>query len=108
MLYIETQKAKNGELSVVEVIELINKIIDEDTQKSKLLYQQTEKSEEKISSITEIISKAEEQNKNREWYFRTVKPHYVLYGRLEHRYTKQCLNMRKSAKRKYGNVQERL
>lgn len=66
MLYIETQKAKNGELSVVEVIELINKIIDEDTQKSKLLYQQTEKSEEKISSITEIISKAEEQNKNRE------------------------------------------
>ena len=66
VLYIETQKAKNGELSVVEVIELINKIIDEDTQKSKLLYQQTEKSEEKISSITEIISKAEEQNKNRE------------------------------------------
>lgn len=43
-----------------------------------------------------------------EWYFRTVKPHYVLYGRLEHRYTKQCLNMRKSAKRKYGNMQERL
>lgn len=43
-----------------------------------------------------------------EWYFRTVKPHYVLYGRLEHRYTKQCLNMRKSAKRKHGNVQERL
>lgn len=66
VLYIETQKAKNGELSVVEVIELINKIVDEDTQKSKLLYQQTEKSEEKISSITEIISKAEEQNKNRE------------------------------------------
>lgn len=66
MLYIETQKAKNGELSVVEVIELINKIVDEDTQKSKLLYQQTEKSEEKISSITEIISKVEEQNKNRE------------------------------------------
>ena len=91
MLYIETQKAKNGELSVVEVIELINKIIDEDTQKSKLLYQQTEKSEEKISSITEIISKAEEQNKNRE-----------LLATAKNKY-EQALPKSEELKKLYGN-----
>ena len=42
-----------------------------------------------------------------EWYFRTAKPHCVLSGRLGHRYMRQCQNMRKSAKRKSGNVQER-
>ena len=42
-----------------------------------------------------------------EWYSRTAKLHYVLSGRLGHRYMRQCQNMRKSAKRKSGNVQER-
>ena len=42
-----------------------------------------------------------------EWCSRTVKPHYVLSGRLGLRYMRQCQNMRKSAKRKFGNVQER-
>lgn len=42
-----------------------------------------------------------------EWYFRTAKPHYVLYVRSEHRYMKQCQNMRRSARRKFGNEQDR-
>ena len=63
---------------------------------------------ENLTDMSEKKASVSFWEQRSEWYFRTVKPHYVLYGRLEHRYTKQCLNMRKSAKRKHGNVQERL
>lgn len=42
-----------------------------------------------------------------EWSSRTVKLHCVPFGQLEHRYMRQYPNMRKSAKRKSGNVPER-
>ena len=58
----------------------------------------TDMSEKKLRKLLEQRS---------EWYSRTAKLHYVLSGQSGHRYMRQCQNMRKSARRKSGNVQER-
>ncbi len=64
-LFTELQKAQNGEMLTDDVLTLIETIINEDRKNSEQYNEKLKKIEEKISSLTEVISKAEEHNKAR-------------------------------------------
>lgn len=63
---IDLEKAQNGEMLTSDVVELIEKIINADSDNSKLLENKLNIIDNKLDKITEVITKAEEQNKNRD------------------------------------------
>lgn len=63
--YYDIEKAKNGEMLMLDTVDLINKILNEDEEKEKVLSKKIDNIENEIKTLTEIISKAEEQNKAR-------------------------------------------
>lgn len=63
--YYDIEKAKNGEMLMLDKVDLINKILNEDEEKEKVLSKKIDNIENEIKTLTEIVSKAEEQNKAR-------------------------------------------
>lgn len=62
---IDLQKAQSGEMLTADVIELIKNIIKDDSESLQISAEKLKAADKKIDAITGIITKAEEQNKNR-------------------------------------------
>ena len=65
---IELTKAKNGELAGEQLLELIQKIIDEDSAQKKALEEDIKQQEEKLSKITALLAKNEDFEKHKADY----------------------------------------
>ena len=63
VLEIELSKAKSSQITITEIIELINKLIYQDENESKVASNEIAKLEKEISDVATDIGKAEEINK---------------------------------------------
>ncbi len=62
-LSVSVRKAINGEMTTVEVTELLEKLIDEDEKTKAALSTEIDKQEQSVKALTAQIAKAEEQKK---------------------------------------------
>ena len=65
---IELEKAKDGALSVEQILELLEKIIKEDSEQKHTLEAQIKQQEQELNKITALLAKNEEQEKHRTDY----------------------------------------
>ena len=63
VLYLETRKAVSGEMTLEDVIALIEKILEEDRKIDAAICTDTEKAEKALEEITGVLAKAQEHTK---------------------------------------------
>ena len=66
---IELSDAKDGNMLMGDIIELIGKIIEEDSEKAKVISDKTVKVEKETEELTKILTKAEEEKKAKDGLF---------------------------------------
>lgn len=65
-LKYETEKAKNGEMPVSEVLSLVQELIERDEKADELLKEQRERAEKELTEITKKLTQADERKKLRD------------------------------------------
>lgn len=106
VLYIEVKKAKAGQLTIEGVVELLEKLVDEDDNLLKEYAEEIETKYNVISETTKLIAKAEEQQKTERSLAESVKKLEAAKAKLKE--LKNALDLEEKKQPELAELNDRI